>query len=235
MTQTASPVESGVEPTLAEPAPRRRFLARLSLGHVVMVLSGLLAFLLVLVVLRDNTSTSFFASAAVDIPAGTTVDANDVTLIEIPGDALVGVVLSADEVNAIITSGQVTTRAISAGTLLQRGDFSPGGLRSEIRSMSIPVSPTRAVAGSLKPGDVVDVIASDDEGSWYVTTGAEVLAVAEPTTGGFASNDYTITIAVDPVISLRLACGLANFAIDVTRATGASPIELGPTPATCDF
>ncbi len=234
MTQTANPVGTGLEPIMAEPAPRRRFIGRLSLGHLVMVLAGLMAFLLVLAVLRDNSVTNFVAKAAVDISAGTTIVGDDVELIEVSGDSLAGAVLSSDEINEIITSGQVTTRALQAGTLLQRTDFAAAGFQSDVRSMSIPISPTRAVAGTLKAGDLVDVIASTGEQTWYVTTSAEVLAVADPTAGGFAVNDYTITIAVDPEISLRLACAMDGGNLDIARATGATPIAVQAPPEPCN-
>ncbi len=232
MTQTVNPVDSGLEPVMADPAPRRRWVGRLSLGHLVMILAGLLAFLLVLAVLRDNSATSFVAKAARDIPAGTTIGADDVELVEITGDALVGAVLTSDQINRVIIDGQVTSRALAVGTLLQPSDFGAAGVVTDIRSMSIPVSPARAVAGSLKPGDLVDVIASDQDGSWYVTTSAEVLAVAAEATG-FSSGDYTVTVAVDPVIGLRLACAMANYSIDIARSTGAAAIGDAPIPEAC--
>lgn len=233
MTQISDRVDSGHELIMADPVPRRRFLGRFALGHLLMVLAGLLAFLLVLAVLRDTSVTNFIAKVVEDIPAGTTIEAADVELVEVSGDALVGVVLTSDEVNGIITGGQVTTRALSAGTLLQPADFTAAGLRSEIRSMSIPISPTRAVAGSLKQGDLVDVIASSSDGAWHVMTSVEVLAVANSTTGGFSSSDYTVTIEVDPALSLRLACALTGYTVDIVRATGATPLELDPAPENC--
>lgn len=234
MTQTVNPVDSGLEPVMAEPAPRRRLIARFSLGHLVMILAGLLAFLLALAVLRDNSVTTFVATAANDIAAGTTISASDIELVEVTGNALADSVLDADAVNQIIIDGLVTSRAIAAGTLLQPTDFLAAGGAVDIRSMSIPISPARAVAGSLKGGDLVDVIASDDEGSWYVTTGAQVLAVASAETGGFSSNDYTITIAVDAVVGLRLACAMENFTIDVVRSTGAPAIGGAPIASLCE-
>lgn len=233
MTQTVNPVESGLEPIMAEPAPRRRFVGRLSLGHLVMILAGLLAFLLVLVALRDNSATNFIARAARDISAGTTIGADDVELFEVSGEALADAVLTSDQVNQIIVDGQVTNRALSVGTLLQKSDFGAAGSLSEIRSMSIPVSPSRAVGGSLKTGDRVDVIASDDDGSWYVTTSAEVLAVSDAATGNFAGSDYTVTVVVDPAISLRLACAMENYRIDVVRATGAAAVAGSAVPEAC--
>ncbi|MFC2176938.1 RcpC/CpaB family pilus assembly protein [Actinomycetota bacterium] len=233
MTQTADRVDPGLEPIMADPVARRRFFGSFSLGHLLMVLTSLLAFLLVLAVLRDTSVTSFVAQAAADLPAGTTINAADVDLIEISGDALVGTVLTSDQVNEVITGGQVTTRALSVGTLLQSTDFTAAGQRSQIRSMSIPISPTRAVAGSLKQGDLVDVLASGDGVSWHVMTSAEVLAVADATKGGFASSDYTVTIAVDPTLSLRLACAMTNFSLDIVRSTGATPLGLLSPPEEC--
>jgi len=225
MTQTANPVDSPVQPTMADPVPRRRFFGRLAAGHLVMILAGLMAFLLVLVVLRDNSATSFVAKAARDIPAGTTIGAADVELIEVQGDSLVAVVLTADAVNEVITQGRVTSRALTVGTLLQQTDFTSAGIESDVRSMSIPISPARAVAGSLKSGDLVDVVATVDGESWFAATSVEVLATADATTGGFAGNDYTVTIVVDPTISLRLACAMDIADLDIVRATGATPID----------
>ena len=182
MTQIVDRVDPGLEPAMAEAAPRRRFFGSFALGHLLMILAGLLAFLLVLAVLRDTSATSFIGVTATDIPAGTTIDATDVELIEISGDALAGVVLTADQVNDVITGGRVTTRALSTGTLLQPSDFAAVGYQTQVRSMSIPISPTRAVAGSLQQGDLVDVIASADGVSWHMMTSAEVLAVAAATT-----------------------------------------------------
>jgi Flp pilus assembly protein CpaB len=233
MTQITDRLDSGLEPIMAEPAPRRRLFGSFSLGHFLMVLAGLLTFLLVLAALRDTSVTSFIAKAATDIPAGTTIAATDVELIEVSGTAIAAAVLTSDEINEVITGGRVTTRALSAGTLLQPSDFTAAGYRSQIRSMSIPISPTRAVAGSLQPGDLVDVIASGDGASWHVMTSAEVLAVADATTGGFASSDYTVTIAVDPIFSLRLACAMTNFSIDIVRSTGATPLDLAAAPEEC--
>lgn len=233
MTQITDRLDPGLERIMAEPAPRRRFYGAFSLAHLLMVLAGLLAFLLVLAVLRDTSVTSFIAKAATDIPAGTTIDADDVELIEVSGDAIAGSVLTSDQVNEVILGGQVTTRALSVGTLLQPADFTAAGHGSQIRSMSIPISPTRAVAGSLQPGDLVDVIASGDGVSWHVMANAEVLAAAGPTSGGFANNDYTVTIAVDPTLSLRLACAMTNFTLDLVRSTGATPLELAAAPEVC--
>lgn len=233
MTQIADRVDPGLEPAMAEAVPRRRFFGSFSLGHLLMILAGLLAFLLVLAVLRDAAATSFIAKAATDIPAGTTIGGADVELIEISGDALAGAVLTSDQVNEVITGGRVTTRALSVGTLLQPSDFTAVGYQTQIRSMSIPISPTRAVAGSLQQGDLVDIIASADGVSWHVMTSAEVLAVADAATGGFASSDYTVTVEVDPVLSLRLACALTNFNMDIVRSTGATPLELPAAPEEC--
>ena len=233
MTQTARSVEHSLEPVIADAAPRRRLLGRLSLGHLVMILAGLMAFLLVLVVLRENTETTAVAKTVVEVPAGARITASDVELVQVVGDSLAGAVLNADEVNAIITGGQVSTRLLAPGTLLQPSDFSVAEFQTEIRSMSIPVGPANAVAGSLKVGDLVDVVATSDDFAWYVVTSAEVLAVADPSTGGFASNDYTVTVVVTPSSALRVACAIDGYSLNVVRATGAVPIEPSVPPGEC--
>ena len=78
MTRTADRLGSGTDPLAVEPAPRRPLLSRLSLGHVIMILAGLLAFLLVLVVLRERGESFQIAVAAQQIDAGTQLQATDV-------------------------------------------------------------------------------------------------------------------------------------------------------------
>ena len=71
MTQTADRPDAMVGPFAVEPVPKRPLLRRLSLGHLIMVLAGMLAFLLVLAVLRERGEVLQIAVAVDQIDAGT--------------------------------------------------------------------------------------------------------------------------------------------------------------------
>ena len=66
--------------------PRRSLRGRLSVGHVVMIVAGLLGALLTLAVLRRADDTTPVAVAAREIPAGAEVTSGDFDLTEVKVD-----------------------------------------------------------------------------------------------------------------------------------------------------
>ena len=59
----------------AAPPPKRGLMSRLSLGHVIMIVAGLAAFLLVFSLLQSRDETFKIATAVVELRAGATVTA----------------------------------------------------------------------------------------------------------------------------------------------------------------
>ena len=161
-----------------EPVPSRNPLSRLSFGHVIMIAAGLLAFLLNVALLSSSDETVEVLVAANAISAGSRLVVADIRFEQIAADSpFVDRILNNDSVQSLL--GQIVTRDIVVGAPLLADDLRPSAAPDAGRAMSIPLVPTRAVAGDVRRGDRVDVISVVDGEAIYIATGIEVLAVAE--------------------------------------------------------
>jgi Flp pilus assembly protein CpaB len=211
---------------MVEPVRKRPLLSRLNLGHLIMVLAGLLAFLLVLAVLRERGDTFQIAVAAVDIEGGTTLDASDIRYADVSDtdEVLLLAFLGPDRVDRAISEGWIATRTIRAGIPLTTTDFRSEAVGSGLRVMSIPISPEHAVNGALVAGDRVDLISVRRGVASYVVTDVEVISVSAATSS-VGSRGFSLTIAVDEGSSLEVASALNGGSLEVVRATGADPAD----------
>jgi Flp pilus assembly protein CpaB len=201
----------------------------LSFGHVITLLTGLLATVLVFSLLRERDQSFRVAAAGVEIRAGMTLERDGLRLVDVnvPADVRERLV---DPASLGRFSGWIATRTIEPGELLSRGDLRPPAAPSALRAMSIPVDPAHAVGGALAAGDRLDVIEVDEGGqASYVVTGAEVLAVNRPDGGviGAAASSSSLTVAVDAKQALRLAAAIRGQRFEVVRSTGASDSASG--------
>jgi Flp pilus assembly protein CpaB len=214
------------DPMLAEPVTKRPLLSRLSFGHLIMVLAGLLAFLLVLAVLRERGDTIRIAVAAVDIQGGTTLDASELRYAEVSDRdaALLQAFLSEATIERAVAEGWIATRTIRAGIPLTTTDFRSEAVGQGLRVMSIPIAPEHAVNGALVAGDRVDVIAVRRGVAEYVVTDVEVISVSAATTS-VGNRGFSLTIAVDEQTSLEVASAMNSGSLEVVRATGAAPAD----------
>ncbi len=228
--ETAAPAGQRAAP----PAPRGPGArSRLSLGHVVTLLAGLLAMLLVFSVLRERDATWRVAVAAAEIRAGTAVARGSFRLVDVrvPDDVR-GRLIDTGSLGRL--RGWVATRTILPGELVSRGDLRPPAAPSALRAMSIPVEAAHAVGGSLAAGDRVDVVQVDEDGqARYVVSGAQVLAVNRPESGviGAAAGASSITVAVDARQALRLAAAIRSQRFEIVRSTGAEAAGAGAAAA----
>ncbi|MGH8874645.1 MAG: SAF domain-containing protein, partial [Acidimicrobiia bacterium] len=207
-----------------EPIRLRGILSRVSAGHVLIVLAGLLAVLLNLAVLRSQDDARLVAVAAVDIPVGSTVAAGQLRLAEVDAapDVLARLVSDLGSLE-----GQIAVRPIAAGALVARDDLRPAAAPLGLRAMSVPVPVEHAAGGELRAGDRVDVIQVVDGVPGYVVAGAEVLSVPDRQAGPLASTGgYFVVVAVDADTALALAAALDQGSIEVVRSTGAAPPEV---------
>jgi Flp pilus assembly protein CpaB len=217
---TAAPAtQPGPAPGPRRPASR----SRLSFGHVVTLLAGLLATVLVFSVLRERDASFRAAAAGAEIRAGTTVRATALRMVsvQVPADVRGRLI---DPAALDRFRGWVATRTLQPGELLSRGDLRPPAAPSALRAMSIPVEAAHAVGGALAAGDRLDVIEVDEGGqARYVVTGAEVLAVNRPDSGviGAAASSSSLTVAVDARQALRLAAAIRGGRFELVRSTGA--------------
>jgi Flp pilus assembly protein CpaB len=212
------------------PAPRRpASRSRLSFGHVVTLLAGLLATVLVFSVLRERDAGFRATVAGAEIRAGTAVEASALRVVDVrvPDDVRGRLV---DPASLDRLSGWIATRTIQPGELLSRGDLRPPSAPSALRAMSIPVDPSHAVGGALTAGDRLDVIEVDEGGqARYVVSGVEVLAVNRPDSGviGAAAGSSSLTVAVDARQALRLAAAIRGQRFELVRSTGADATSGG--------
>jgi len=211
----------------------RSLISRLSIGHVVMILAGLIAILLNLAFLRSSTDTINIAVASRALEAGTVLGVDTITPVEV-GDAgeLVQGLLTQEAVTAEF--GSVLARDIAAGEPIRRSDLRPAGSTLALREYSIEVDPANAAGGSIRDTDVVDIIAVIDNRAFYVAAGLEVVRVSGAD-DGIGGGDLIIVLSVGDRTALEIESAQAAGSISVVRATGAPPPVSGPVtvdPAT---
>jgi Flp pilus assembly protein CpaB len=207
---------------------------RFSLGHLIMIVSGLLAFLLTLTLVRGRNEVFRVAVAGRDIAAGTQVSPSSLRFIDLQVDdgTLRRFVQPAD-VRRV--TGWVAATSISAGDPVTLSELRPPAAPNGLAAMSIPISPDLAVGGSLSSGDRVDVISVDGQAGTYLAQGALVLSVRGSGSGGLvgSSNDFSVTLAVDPQMALAIAVAIeqGDGHVQLVRSTGAERQPTAPVPA----
>lgn len=206
-------------------AGRRGLLGRLSLGHALVLAAGLLAAVLNYAVLTGLDERVPVLVAGRDLEAGEPVDAAALATGRVRADGeLLGALVEAGAAEDV--EGWATTTAVPAGAPLRRSDLRPPGAPGGERAMSLPIEPGQAVGGALRVGDRVDVIVVRGDGAAYLTSGAEVLAVDGGDAAGLGSlRSFSVTLAVDDAVALRLALALHHDELALVRATGAPAPE----------
>ena len=140
------------KPTAVAPS-RRSLVSRLSIGHVVMILAGLVAILLNLAFLQTTANTVNVAVAAGPMEAGTVLSASLIESVEV-GDAgeLASGLLTEEALDGLY--GSVLARDIQAGEPIRRSDFRPAGSSLALREYSIEVEAANAVLTVRLEGEV---------------------------------------------------------------------------------
>jgi hypothetical protein len=213
-------------------AQRRAVHTRVSAGHVVMVLAGLVGALCTLAALRAADHRVDVVVARHDLVAGTKVAAGDLRTVRVTADGdVMRTLVRADRVGSLI--GRVVTARVGAGTFVAPDDVRPAGSAMVPRSMSFSIDRARALDGELVVGDRVDVVAVDTRSAEarYVATAAEVLRV--DTKGGRGalggSDEITVTLAVDAKSALGIATAVHGNDVTLVRSTGAPALDRAPT------
>jgi pilus assembly protein CpaB len=204
-------------------ARRVRSLPTLSARHLLVVVLAVGAAVANVAVLASADRTMEVLVVAADLPAGTTVDAGSFTTARLSAASGLADRLVGPEALAGLF-GSVTVRPLVAGDPLLAGDLlAPGA--GGLRSMSVPVTSEVAVAGSLRVGDRVDVVAVVDGTARFLAVDLEVVAV--PAADEFGGTRYAPTVAVGATPALRLAAALEVGGVHLVRSTGAHPITEG--------
>lgn len=209
---------------------RRRLTSRLSTGHVVMILAGLVAALANLAVIRSGSETVPVVVARQDIAIGASVTADMLRTVDA---RLEGAVLDTLVRPEALTSGglrdRVAATPITAGSPLRRTDLRPAATDEPgLRRIAIPIRPEAAVGGAIAVDDRIDVIQVVDGAPRYVVADARVLAVPEPSSSALGTHgSFYVTIGVDAETALCLSAAIETGGLTIVLATGQEPVVTG--------
>lgn len=206
---------------------RRPLRGRLSGGHLLMLLAGLVAMLLNYHLLRAGDADVPVAVLARDLPAGEPVSAAHLRFEPVAaGTDLLATLVPSERAASI--EGHVAVTDLPGGALLRTDDLRPVAAAERRRAMSIPLEAAHAVAGRIEPGDRIDVIEVHGGRATFLLVDAPVLAVASPDAraGIAVSRAFSVTVAVDAEDALHLALAIREGSLEVVRATGAPPPDL---------
>lgn len=134
-----------------------------------------------------------YAVAAEDLRPGDPLTAETVRFVsmDLPGE-----VAAAAFRDGAGLEGRVTVAPIGAGELIQSGSLSDQGSGDPAAEVSLALPRERAVDGRLRPGDLVDVYASGEDGTTVVAPGLRIVDVTAPG-GAFADGEeLAVTLAV---------------------------------------
>lgn len=219
---------AGPSPTNGQGGGRRGLTSRLSFGHVLTAIAGVLTFLFLLLVLVDRQDPEVTVIAATErIDEGVPLTADLFEEVSLPEDnpLTAGAVTTIEELDGTRTA----QRDIPAQGVLVGSDFidvaaeTPGG---GLRSLSIPIESDKALGGAISDSDLVDIVAVAPDRVWIPAAGLEVLddgaGDSSSFLGGDASDAGFITMAVtaDEAVAISFAATNAKD-IYVVRSTGA--------------
>lgn len=131
--------------------------------------------------------------------------------------------------------GQVVLTPLQPGDLLTRTQVVEDGGADGAQTLSFALPRTAAVAGALRPGERIDVLATYGSGdrayTAYVARGIPLLGVAAVDGGSLGDGqDLTLTVAVAALEDVQALGHAVNTAeVFVTRST-ATPATADPAP-----
>ena len=194
--------------------------------HLIAILSGLLAFLLILSWMRAQEDVVEVVVASDLIRSGNVITGEMFETVEIPAAAAFGAnLMTPAALDRLV--GSVATRTITEGEPVLGSDLRPVDTPMGLRAMSVPVDINRAVGGELNIGDRVDVIGFDATGAHYIATDIEVLDVPGARSSTFgATTSFAVTLAVDDVQALGVAQALDFGVVHLLRSTGSPDVTL---------
>jgi Flp pilus assembly protein CpaB len=152
-----------------------------------------------------------FTVARRDLPIGHRVEAGDLELQ--PMDLPATVARSAFSDPRVLV-GSTVVGPVRAGELVQAGDVVESSSAPTALEVSFAAERSRAVAGTLRPGEFVDVLATFGAGGdTYTTTvvaGARVVAADERGGGIVAGEERIVTLAVASADDARALAHAVN-------------------------
>ena len=208
--------------------PRRSMGVNVGLPHVFMVLAGLATFVLVSSVLSDRSATAEVWMVAIDVPAGSSLEARDLTAVQVSAnDPLLPMLLAS---NTGIPFGTVRHELL-VGEPLLASDLVAAEESDVGRTFTIPVESIVLDGLGLDRGDRLDVIGVGAAGAMeYVVVDVEVVRLpGHASSTAFAaasSRNAWVTVRIDDRQALLLSAALDRGDVELVRSTGAMSIVL---------
>ena len=208
-------------------AGRRRWLPALSGIHLLIVVTGVLALVANLALLRRGEAPlTKMAVTLVDLAPGRNLQLQDIelTAMDVTEPVASGLV---SETELPEYEGWVVIARMPPGSLLTKASLREPLTRSRYRAMSFPIDVEHAAGGDLIPGDLVDVIRVDEEEAYFVATGVPVLDVPGESAGALGiTGRFYLILEVDERTALTLSLALAHAQVEVLRSTGSSSVTV---------
>jgi len=203
--------------------PKRKVGSRFTSGHLLMIISGLLAFLLTVVALSSRGEKIEVFVANNDIVAGEVLTLDKFKSVDIPSSSFDDNYVS----ESVLRSGKsFASRSIFEGEALTKGDLTPQSSNSGVRLMSIPIDRSLAVNGEIAKGDRIDIVAAPEgECAYRALINLEVTSAPRSgSSGGVLSSGsgrFVITVAIEePGQDLTLAGIIENVSFQIVKTTG---------------
>ena len=184
--------------------------------------------------------TTRFLVAATDIDAGTRIDAANLEALfgHLPlelAPAITERSILLDDREQLV--GQVVTSPLSRGDLVSRTAITDDAGAPDHHTMSFAIAAADAVAGDLRRGQLVDVLATYGSGgdafTTYVVVGAPLVSIAADDASGFGSGaQRVLTLALtgrEQVQALAHAVAVAD--VVVTRSPDDATADAGAPEA----
>lgn len=201
------------------PVGRRPRLRRLSVGHLAVAVTAILAFIANLAFLRSLDHSQPVVVAARAVAAGQVLQAADLGTAPVNAEAAVFDSLFTAPESLV---GLVAGRPLEPGALITRADVLGQANPAGLASMALPIDPAHAAGGLVRIGDRVDVVdVTRDGGATYVLRDAPVLAVSEGGSGSLApTGGEHLVVGVTAEQAIAVAEAIADGAVDVIVTTG---------------
>ena len=200
--------------------PRRRLPSgRAVAGGFLVTLAALGAFLVA--TNGKGEPKGRFVVVTHDVAPGATLTATDLQVIavDLPAEQARVTARSVTQVQGAVTRGPLSKGAFVHSAEVGGAAPEAAALSTTYRELSVAVAAGRAVAGSIRPGDRVDVLASSD-GATFVL--AQQVLVIGATSGGnsLGGDHFTVTLALDkPEAVLAIVHGASNDKLTLVRST----------------
>jgi Flp pilus assembly protein CpaB len=175
--------------------------------------------------LQDRSAMVSIPVAASPVPAGSPIDVADTKLVRVHATDRT---LTRDLFDASdLHEGWDAAVRLFPGEPITLSEVAKPSVGGALGAMSIEVPIEHAAGGSLSPGDLIDVIATDgDGGAFYVAQGIRVISVAPSPLGvgafGATSENYFVVVAVDKRTALKISAALG----DSSTGGGTGGLEL---------